>query len=332
MRQLEIDQGGRAEVAGPSVNTLRRHMAAAQFLESHGIVAFPAGRPRVPAAAVEAVARISKRDPAYAQTLLADLIAGRQTVRGLRTQLENMPEQGLSPDPNIRKFTYEELQQALSKFASRVFGKPIAPEEFQLADFELGPEVVPVAMFDPLAHPYATGNFGDGRRIVVFDESTVRWNVSPDRAKREFKRNIAVATTMFDIVAVCCVTLQSDVDDMRARMYDECRKRLLVLSGVLSSEVGIISNHSCISNNSDGLERILHQGRDGGYSRRCRNWRRKNPRESLPLRQLLETACKFSKLLIYRGTQPPPVHKAGHMVSALERLSLPPPPSNDGRR
>jgi hypothetical protein len=238
LREFRIDHGGSPDAPGPSVNTLRRHMAAAQFLESHGIVAFPVGRPRVPAAAVEAVARIAKRDPAYAQTLLADLIAGRQTVRGLLTQLENMPEQGLSPDPNIRKFTYEELQQALSKFASRVFGKPIAPEQFQLADFELGPDVVPVAMFDPLAHPFATGNFGDGRRCVVFDESTVRWNVSPDRAKREFKRNIAVATTLFDIVAVCCVTLQSDVDDMRGRMYDDCRKRLLVLSGALSSEVG----------------------------------------------------------------------------------------------
>ncbi len=246
LREFRIDHGGRSDAPGPSVNTLRRYMAAAQFLESHGIVAFKAGHSRVPAAAVEAVARISKRDPSYAQTLLADLIAGRQTVRKLRTQLEVMPTEGLAPDPNIRKFSYEELQQALSKFASRVFGKPIAPEEFQLADFELGPEVVPVAMFDPLARPYATGKFGDGRRIVVFDESTVRWNVSPDRAKREFKRNIAVATTMFDIVAVCCVTLQSDVDDMRARMYDECRKRLLVLSGVLSSEVG---NH---------LEPLMH--------------------------------------------------------------------------
>lgn len=239
MRQLRIDQGGRPEAPGPSVNTLRRYMAAAQFLQSHGIVNFPAGRPRMPAAAVEAIASISKRDPAYAQTLLADLMAGRQTIRGLRTQLENLPEQGFPPDPNIRRFSYEELQQALSEFASRVFGKPVAPEEFQLAEFSLGPDVVPVATFDPLAHPFATGKFGDGRRVAIFDESTVLWKVSPDRAKREFKRNIAVATTMFDIVAVCCATLQSDVDDMRARMYGDCRKRVLVLTGALSSEVGV---------------------------------------------------------------------------------------------
>lgn len=238
MRQLEIDNGGRREAPGPSVNTLRRYMAAAQFLESHGIVTFPAGRPRMPAAAVEAIARISKRDPAYAQTLLADLAVGQQTIRGLRSQLEDMPEQGLSPDPNIRKFSYEELRQALSKFASGLFGKPVAPEEFQLAEFEFGPDVVPVATFDPLAHPFATGKFGDDRRVAIFDESTVRWKVSPDRAKREFKRNIAVATTMFDIVAVCCATLQSDVDDMRARMYGDCRKRVLVLTGALASEVG----------------------------------------------------------------------------------------------
>ncbi|HEY5378177.1 MAG TPA: hypothetical protein VIJ78_01405 [Pseudolabrys sp.] len=238
MRQLEIDEGGRRDAPGPSVNTLRRYMAAAQFLESHGIVKFPAGRPRMPAAAVEAIVRISKRDPAYAQTLLADLMAGRQTIRRLRTELEGMPEQGLAPDPNIRKFSYEELRQALSKFASGLFGKPVAPTEFQLTEFEFEPDVVPVATFDPLAQPFATGEFGDGRRVAIFDESTVRWKVSPDRARREFKRNIAVATTLFDIVAVCYTTLQSDVDDMRARMLDHCRKRVLVLTGVLASEVG----------------------------------------------------------------------------------------------
>jgi hypothetical protein len=171
---LEIDEGGRRDAPGPSVNTLRRYMAAAPFLESHGIVKFTPERPRMPAAAVEAIVRISKRDPAYAQTLLADLMAGRQTIRGLRRELEGMPEQGLAPDPNIRKFSYEELRQALSEFASRLFGKPIAPAEFQLAEFEFGPDVVPVATFDPLAQPFATGKFGDGRRVAIFDESTVR--------------------------------------------------------------------------------------------------------------------------------------------------------------
>jgi hypothetical protein len=246
IRELRVDNGDRSEAPGPSVNTLRRYMAAAQFLESHGIVKFPPDRPRMPAAAVEAIARISKRDPAYAQSLLADLLAGRQTVRRLRTELEDMPEQGLSPDPNIRKFSYDELRQALSEFVGGLFGKPVAPAEFLLADFEFGPDVVPVATFDPLAHPFATGKFGDDRRVAIFDESTVRWKVSPDRAKREFKRNIAVATTLFDIVAVCCATLQSDVDDMRARMLDHCRKRVLVLTGALSSDVG------------DHLEPIMH--------------------------------------------------------------------------
>jgi hypothetical protein len=130
------------------------------------------------------------------------------------------------------------VRQKLSEFTSRLFGKLVAPAEFQLADFELGPDVVPVATFDPLAQPFAIGKFGNDRRVAIFDESTVRWKVSPDRAKREFKRNIAMATTLFDIVAVCCATLQSDVDDMRARMYGDCRKRVPVLTGALASEVG----------------------------------------------------------------------------------------------
>jgi len=41
-------------------------------------------------------------------------MAGRQTAHGLRAQLKDIPEQGLAPDPNARKFSYEELQQALS--------------------------------------------------------------------------------------------------------------------------------------------------------------------------------------------------------------------------
>jgi hypothetical protein len=237
LRENRLENGGPPDAPGPSVNTLRRYMAAAQFLESHGIVKFPQERVRLPSASVEAIMRISKRDAAYAQTLLADLMAGRQTIRGLRKQLENLPEEGLAPDLNIRQISYDELVQALSEFATRLIKMPVAPEKFELADFKLGPDVVPVATFDPLAPPYATGKFGDRRQFIIFDESTVRWKVSPDRARREFKRNVAVATTMFDIVAVCCATLQSDVDDMRARMHDDGRKHLLVLTGALSSEV-----------------------------------------------------------------------------------------------
>jgi hypothetical protein len=238
MREVRIQEGGLPTAPGPSVNTLRRWMAAAQYLESHGIVRFEEGKPRVPAAAVEMVSRISKRDPAHAQTLLADLLAGRQTVRRLRTELENMPEDGLSPDPDVRKISYGELQQALREFAGQLFGKSAAAVEFELTDFELGPRVLPAATFDPLAQPYATGTFSKERRVVVFDESTVRWKVSPDRARREFKRNIAVAAAMFDIVAVCCATLRSDVDDVRGGMYPDCRQRVLVLTGALAPDVG----------------------------------------------------------------------------------------------
>jgi hypothetical protein len=56
--------------------------------------------------------------------------------------------------------------------------------EFQLADFELGPDDVPVATFNLLAQPFAIGKFGDDRRVAIFDESTVRWKVSPDLATR----------------------------------------------------------------------------------------------------------------------------------------------------
>jgi hypothetical protein len=67
------------------------------------------------------------------------------------------------------------VRQKLSEFTSRLFGKLVAPAEFQLADFELGPDVVPVATFDPLAQPFAIGKFGEDRRVAIFDESTVRW-------------------------------------------------------------------------------------------------------------------------------------------------------------
>ncbi len=54
-----------SKMVGTGVDTLRRFIWAAQFLESHRITQFPPGIQRMPLASVEVIMRISKRDPVY---------------------------------------------------------------------------------------------------------------------------------------------------------------------------------------------------------------------------------------------------------------------------
>ncbi|MGB9117433.1 hypothetical protein, partial [Bradyrhizobium sp.] len=76
---------------GSSDNTLRRFIAAAQFLEAMGITELPTDRRRMPVAAVEAIARIGKRDPGRVRPLLAELAEGEHTIRDLKDELSQMP-------------------------------------------------------------------------------------------------------------------------------------------------------------------------------------------------------------------------------------------------
>jgi hypothetical protein len=70
-----------------SDNTLRRFIAAAQFLEAEGITELPPGI-RMPVAAVEQVARIAAREPERRRELLSEVADGKLTIIELRKLLK----------------------------------------------------------------------------------------------------------------------------------------------------------------------------------------------------------------------------------------------------
>ena len=80
-----------SDKTGTNVNTLRRYLGAARFLESvFAITVFPPNRQRMPIASVEAISRIYRKDPNAGRTYMQQLVAGHLTIVELKKQLKNM--------------------------------------------------------------------------------------------------------------------------------------------------------------------------------------------------------------------------------------------------
>ena len=218
---------------GSSANTLRRYIAAADLLEGYGIVAFPPNLERMPVASVEAIARISKKDPRRGRALLNSLMTGVGTIRSLKDELAAMPEgkpsrqRGAKPAVSPRAL-YAEIEELVGSMpASRDLlpGEPIAIE------FAAWPG--PAVVFAKAAWPRLVFSLPLGRYVAVFDEAVLAWAASPAMVTREFIRNIGLAVTMFDFVIVFCNALQADVARIVSAMREECRARILVRQGGL---------------------------------------------------------------------------------------------------
>ncbi len=219
-----------SNLAGTSVNTLRRFIAAAQYLEGNGIREFPKGVTHMPVASIESIMRIGKHDPEHARYLLGGLGRRHWTIRRLRAELEATPPVSPSPDPTIDRITEEKLRAVLCELAGSQ-GSPFDASDLYLMDFEFWD--MPLALFDRLAYPVAIAQFPDGRRAAIFDEAAVKWKVSPDRAKREFLRNVSIATSMFALVLVFCSGLDDDVLRLGSALSEDCGQKLFVRRGVL---------------------------------------------------------------------------------------------------
>ena len=75
-----------SEETSLSDNSLRRYIAAAQFLEAEGITDLPPGG-RLPLGAVENIARIAAHDPSRRRTLLEEVVAGNMTIDQVAAEL-----------------------------------------------------------------------------------------------------------------------------------------------------------------------------------------------------------------------------------------------------
>jgi hypothetical protein len=221
-----------SEKTGASENTLRRYIAAARALEANGITKFPAGVKYLPVAAVEAIERIGKQDPGRGRELFKQLIAGGPSVRGLKEELADVPKRGSAPHRAAAKRISP--QQVLGAIASRFH---VRESELSLIRFIEAPMERTFNLFAKAAAPRLVVLATERRRAAIFDVGVLSWAASPAIVTREFLRNIAVATTMFDCVVVLGGTLSREVEEIVGEMRKDCRDRVLVLSGVLDLDL-----------------------------------------------------------------------------------------------
>jgi hypothetical protein len=210
-----------AEKRGLKANTLRRYIAAAQFLEAEGITSLPTGgEGRMPVGSVERIARIGKRDPARVKQLLNELAEGKWTTEQLLRQLKRAPKavaepRGETPQALAQR-AIADLQQAGIEQAEKGVAAPF-------------PHVMNTRYFDRWMASAFVVVLPQERKAVVMDERL--WMVgiaSLTVNKREFLRSMVVAITMFDVVLVYAAAWAAEIEELRRMMRHDERARLIL--------------------------------------------------------------------------------------------------------
>jgi len=209
-----------------SDNTLRRYIAAAQFLEAEGFTEIPPGR-RLPVAAVERIARISDLRPGVQQRLIHEVLGGHTSVESLASMLG-------------------EAKKQVAKARREFFSKPLSPSEEMVdlanaAKAELASrgvaeiasmKAIPFEQMETSEYyewrtkPVLFIKLPEERRAAVMDERTSQSILSQ---RKEFKRNLLSAIACYDYVLVHAPSLQADIEKLRKAVLPSVRERIISL-------------------------------------------------------------------------------------------------------
>jgi len=217
--------------SGTSENTLRRFIAAAQVLETHGIRELPPGVKYLPVASAEATERISKKNPERGRRLFNGLFEGSGSIRDFKAVLADMPKRAslLKTSGRVKSFSVDDIPDMIARRAH------VSHRDLTSIRFIDAPLKRSSNLFAKTAAPVLVASMSYGRRAAVFDESVLAWSAGRAMITRKFLRNIAVATATFDYVLVLCTTLTSEVRDLVGEMPQVCKDRAVALSGVFDS-------------------------------------------------------------------------------------------------
>jgi hypothetical protein len=205
-----------------SDNTLRRFIAAAQFLEAEGITELKAGI-RMPVAAVERVARIAALEPERRRKLLQYVAAGRLTIVQLRQLLKKSTKAAAkrrrisSPEEPLEKRALGELEaRGILNRADAVFST------FQDMDHW--------GYFDSHTKPALIIHLPRDRRIAVMDDRLIGGTAASFmRLRKEFLRNIFAGAGLYDVLLVFASIWQEDVATLMRAMQAEMRDRVILV-------------------------------------------------------------------------------------------------------
>jgi hypothetical protein len=205
-----------------SDNTLRRFIAAAQFLEAEGITEMPP-EVRMPVAAIERIARIAARQPERRRKLLEDVAEGRLTILQLRELLKRSrkavkPKRLSALATSLEGFVMQELEvRRLGKRSNMVL-------RFA-EDGEFG------WLFPAPIKPSFVVHLPEARRVLVLDERASRGAGSSFIAqRREFLRHILVGASLYDFVFVFVSAWRNDVQKLLRQMRPILRSQIILAS------------------------------------------------------------------------------------------------------
>jgi len=212
-----------------SDNSLRRMIAAAQFLEAEGITDLPPDG-RLPLGSVENIARIAAHEPSRRRELLDEVRAGRTTIDQLAEELwktrKRAKRLGATQQVPLDALVVETL-----KTKKGIDPKVVKTEKYAGAGAIW-------MYFDPQNLPSLLVHAKDYPPMVVMDGRHFGGGTASFMQQRkEFLRNVLVSATLFDAVLVYAPHSQEDIKRLIGHVHPEVARRILLIGDTGPPEV-----------------------------------------------------------------------------------------------
>jgi hypothetical protein len=184
-----------------SDNSLRRYIAAAQFLEAEGITDLPPVG-RLPLGAVENIARIAAHDPSRRRTLLEEVAAGNMTIDEVAVELEktrkNAKRRVNAAPVGLEGMATDALKE-----------RQVDLRGISLFSFDDDGDA---RYFDSQTRPVLVIRLPEKPPMVVMDGRQVGGTAASFmRQRKEFLRNVLVAAGLYETVLVYAPHWYEDV-------------------------------------------------------------------------------------------------------------------------
>lgn len=245
-----------SEETSLSDNSLRRYIAAAQFLEAEGITDLPPGG-RLPLGAVENIARIAAHDPSRRRTLLEEVAAGKMTIDEVAAELEK---------------TRKRAKRRVAEGPSQL--KTLAIDELKARQVNLkGMEFInfdddnDTRYFDSQTRPAYVIRIPKKPSYVVMDGSrSGGTTASFMRQRKEFLRNVLVAAGLYDKVLVYAPHWREDVAGLIRDTRPAVKARILLIGNPDGAEEAVVGESAVPSERRTAdkkvaMRRLSHRAR-----------------------------------------------------------------------
>lgn len=215
-----------------SDNSLRRFIAAAQFLEAEGMTDLPPGG-RLPLGAVEHIARIAARDPSRRRTLLDEVAAGKMTIDQVAAELEktkrSSKRRAAAPALRLEDLAIDELK-----------ARQVDLKGMSLFSFDDDGDT---RYFDSQTRPAFVIRVPEKPPIVVMDGRQFGGTAASFmRQRKEFLRNVLAAAGLYETVLVYAPHWYEDVARLIRHARPAVGARIVLMGDPETPEKAVVAD------------------------------------------------------------------------------------------